>query len=80
MSVKTFLTKREVRKAIGLDGIFDITYESLLAERKDLEKAIEKDTFTYMSTYSQFLTQLTTVFQKRGKDINDLINRSGDDG
>ena len=80
MSVRTFLTKREVRKAIGLDGIFDITYESLLAERKDLEKAIEKDTFTYMSTYSQFLTQLTTVFQKRGKDINDLINRSGDDG
>ena len=57
MSVRTFLTKREVRKAIGLDGIFDITYESLLAERKDLEKAIEKDTFTYMSTYSQFLTQ-----------------------
>ena len=80
MSVRTFLTKREVRKAIGLDGIFDITYEQLLAGREKLEKAIEKDTFAYMSGYSEFLTKLTTVFQKRGQDINDLINRSGDDG
>ena len=54
MSVKTFLTKREVRKAIGLDGIFDITYEQLLAGREKLEKAIEKDTFAYMSGYSEF--------------------------
>ena len=77
MAIKySILSKDQIRAKIGIGGLFKISGKEILQVQDKLRDKLEKDTLTYLDTYSGVLTEITEVFTKNGKDIQEFINTS----
>ena len=70
----SILSKDEIRAKIGIGGLFKISGKEILQVKEKLRDELEKDTLTYLDTYSQVLEKVSEVFTKNGKNIQEFVN------
>ena len=77
MTIKySILSKDQIRAKIGIGGLFKISGKQILQVQDTLRDELEKDTLTYLDTYSGVLKEVSQVFTKNGKNIQEFINTS----